>query len=255
VKLNRFSKGIPPLSETQVTIINERTCVRKRALCQVCLKGAISMVLHFKLEKHKFYRNQQGNMVLKLKVKRKRNSAEGNSLKYYAILRSAFPHLHFSAAWEDRYEDFDWGVFINDISKEDESKVRILLQLFQETVCLDDSLMQSFALDHHFAPVGRSEIGEKVYQAKYQSPKNDDVQNFTQCANDSAQMMYDFIATHPVYGQADMIMSVPPTRQRKIFDLPAFLVRYIAEKSGIENISFCITKMRQTAPQKDMETL
>jgi hypothetical protein len=91
--------------------------------------------------------------------------------KYYAILRDAFPSFNFGPAWPDRNKKFKWGVFINGINEHQRTEIESFLGLLQRTICIDDSLNQTFALDTHFSlseehPGERTLIGDLVYKAK-----------------------------------------------------------------------------------------
>jgi hypothetical protein len=138
---------------------------------------------------------------------------------YFDLLSNAFPNFRFSPVWPDQFNRYDWGVYINNIGEKEREDVKMLLELFQNTVCIDDSLSQTFALSYHYLPgynTGRTEIGELVYQAKYQ--RN------VAMANQLASEFCNFISCHPTYRASQLIIATPPSDPNKPFDLPKFIV-------------------------------
>lgn len=172
------------------------------------------------------------------------------SRQYYKILLDAFSEYRFGPDFDDQYGRFDWGTYINVIGTEPQQRVERLLTLFQSVVCIEDALYQTFALDYHFSATyessGRSAIGNLVFNAKYRDNR--------QAASELAEALIDFISQNPSYMRACCVLSVPPSKQNKTFDLPSFLVGRICERLGKTDLSACIQKVRPTAPMKDLQT-
>jgi hypothetical protein len=106
-----------------------------------------------------------------------------------------------------------------------------------------------FALDFHSSFQGadwnRSEVGDLTYRLKYQS-------------NSSAlpalvEFTRKLFAAHPEMGQFDLILPVPSSTQRDFNPVHEFCkaLSWAVNKP----MQTCITKTRQTRPQKEMKTL
>lgn len=197
---------------------------------------------HFQLASFRTWVTPQGNTGILF----------SNSRKYYDILRDAFINCRFGPLWSDQRGMFDWGVHLNGANEEERQAVISLLELFRRTVCIDDALDQTFALDMHSYPSaeggGRTPIGELVYQAKpYNRPPNE--QN-TLHAMKLAAHFTEFIACHPSYARADFLIPVPFFGQ-KAFDLPTFLANQLSKQNNIKNGQNFVQKIKNTKAMKN----
>jgi len=93
------------------------------------------------------------------------------SLRYKAILQRAFNQHYFSRTFEDRFGRYEWGTYIYNIDISERARVEALLKMFQQVVCIEDDLTETFALDYHtqMNPTGgyaRTDLGALVYRSK-----------------------------------------------------------------------------------------
>lgn len=192
---------------------------------------------HFRIEDYAVWVHQNGNTVVLI---------SGNRV-FYEILRDSFPAFHFSPAWPDQFGRYDWGAYINNIGESERDAVRKLLDLLQTTVCIDDALNQTFALDYHMRPFqGRTEMAEIVYNAKYQQNRDAEIS--------LVNHFESFINCHPSYARSDLIIAVPPSKPGAV-NLSIRLVQELCDKLGVDNGQQYVRKTRQTQPMKDIETL
>lgn len=173
--------------------------------------------------------------------------------RYYEIIREAFPNCSFSKLFEDKFRPDYWCTYARNLDNEGIEDVKCLLELFTNTVFIDDALSQTFALDYHMQPgEGRTEIGQLVYQSKpYNRPVTD---QHKQSALDLAGYFEEFIRQHPTYLSADFIISVP-SNKRKPFDLPNFIVQELSQRLSIQSGQTYIHKIKKTTPMKDVQTI
>lgn len=171
---------------------------------------------HFQLTK--FEVQARGDQALIL-VKGNRN--------YYDSLRRACPDHSFSRAFEDIYHIYDWATYVRDVDDHIRIRTKELLQLFNNTVYLDDVLTESFALDYHHRPFegGKTQIGELVYRAKYKGDQK--------CASQLADRMENFISKFPLYLRSSCIVAVPPSTRKRSFDLPLYLAAELSRRMNI----------------------
>jgi predicted amidophosphoribosyltransferase len=167
--------------------------------------------------------------------------------KYYDIIRDAFPEYRFSRRWSDNYGKFKWGTYVYEIRESDRQKIKALLELCQNTICINDVLKQSFSLSYHgrpsYAGGGRTEIGELLYQAKYQQDKSKALQ--------LVDHLKKFILCHPSYQRTELIMAVPFYGQ-KTFDLPTFLSSHLCQVLAVESGQSYIRKIKDTKKMKNL---
>lgn len=169
--------------------------------------------------------------------------------RYYDILRLTFPDYSFQTLFPARYgHRYDWGTYVKGIGGREQENICALLELLTETIYIEDALEQSFALSLHFKPFyegkGRSEIGELVYQAKYNHDKSK--------AAELVIALENFIQAHPAYLNSDLLMAVPASNPNKPFDLPDFLADQLSRKLQIPTGKHLVQKTRQTLPMKDL---
>ncbi|MEW6192646.1 MAG: hypothetical protein AB1507_04745 [Bacillota bacterium] len=151
------------------------------------------------------------------------------SLRYKAILQRAFSQFYFSRTFEDRFGRFEWGTYIYNIGQPERAQVEMLLQTFQEAVCIEDDLTETFALGYHtqMDPGGgyaRTALGSLVYQAK--PYRGDWTPQRKQAADEIVAQMVQFIQTHPTYERAGIVVAVPPSRLGRP-NLPVYLAEQI----------------------------
>jgi hypothetical protein len=91
----------------------------------------------------------------------------------------------------------------------------------------------------------RSAAGDLAYRLKYQA-------DFSTLPGLVEQTLA-LIATYPELARVDMILPVPPSKQRKIDPVYAFCAA-LSDKIGIQVENF-VVKTRQTRPQKELKTL
>ncbi len=178
-------------------------------------------------------------------------------LRYKAILQRAFSQFYFSRTFEDRFGRFEWGTYIYNIDDTDRERVKTLLQMLQDVVCIEDDLTETFALGYHtqMAPAGsyaRTALGSLVYRAK--PYRGDWTLQRKQAADEIVTKMAQFIETHPTYARAGIIAAVPPSKPDKP-NLPIYLVEQIAARLNKVNGTLWINKTRTTKPMKDCQTV
>jgi predicted amidophosphoribosyltransferase len=179
-------------------------------------------------------------------------------LRYKAILSRAFPSLHFSAAFPDRFGQFDWGTYLRRPGPADEAGLQAFCQLLQQVVHLEDDLDECFALSYHTqtSPTGgyeRTVIGQLVRAAKpYDRAAS---RGDRQRAAELAALFADFIGRQPTYQRAELIVAAPPSNAEKDFDLPALLASETAKRVGRVDASAGLRKTRATRPMKDCVTI
>lgn len=91
----------------------------------------------------------------------------------------------------------------------------------------------------------RSEVGDLAYRLKY----NDDLSVLTKLA----ELTFELLQTHPELAQADSVVPVPSTSERKIQPVMAYCEE-LAVKIKLPVLAL-ITKVHQTRPQKELKTL
>lgn len=158
-------------------------------------------------------------------------------LRYKAILQRAFNQYYFSRTFEDRFGRYEWGTYIYDIGPSERSQVETLLRMFRESVCIEDDLTETFALDYHtqMAPTGgygRTDLGSLVYQAKPYRGSLTPARR--QTADEIVERMTCFIQRHPTYARAKVIVAVPPSAPGRP-NLPVYLVEQLTACLGKEN--------------------
>jgi len=179
------------------------------------------------------------------------------SLRFKAILQRAFGQFYFSRTFDDRYGCFEWGTYIYNIGHPERTKVETLLQTFQDAVCIEDDLTETFALEYHtqmdpMRGYARTALGSLVYQAKpYRG-------NWTrprlQAADEIVAQMARFIQTHPTYERAGVIVAAPPSKPGGA-NLPIYLAEQLATRLEKVNGTPWISKARSTKPMKDCLTI
>jgi len=178
-------------------------------------------------------------------------------LRYKAILQRAFNQHYFSRTFEDRFGRYEWGTYIYGIGSSERAQVETLLRMFQEVVCIEDDLTETFALDYHtqMAPTGgyaRTSLGASVYRAK--PYRGDFTPARRQVAEEIVERMTQFIQVHPTYARAEIAAAAPPSVPGRP-NLPVYLVEQLAARLGKENRTTWITKTRPTRPMKDCKTI
>ena len=179
------------------------------------------------------------------------------SLRYKAILQRAFNPFYFSRTFEDRFGCFEWGTYIYNVGLPERAQVEALLRAFQDAVCIEDDLTETFALGYHTQMdpgkgYARTSLGNLVYQAK--PYRGDWTPDRNKAANALATQMLQFIQTHPSYARAEIVMATPPSRAG-IPNLPVYLAEQIAARTGKVNGTMWINKVRATRPMKDCQTV
>lgn len=181
----------------------------------------------------------------------------GNQI-YKQLLTRAFAGHFVSRTFEDRYGRFDWGFYIHEVSSSEIDEVKRLLELCKQHIFLYDDLTECFALDYHTrlssGGYQRTEIGELVYKAKPYSRRP--TGSHYDASAHLAQRMVRFIEAHPTYRRCEVIVSAPPSRPRKAFDLPSQLAGHILEsnRSLVDGRQW-IRKVKETRPMKDCVTI
>jgi len=178
-------------------------------------------------------------------------------LRYKAILQRAFGQHYFSRTFEDRFGRYEWGTYIYNIDPAERARVEALLKVFQEAVCIEDDLTETFALGYHtqMSPAGsyaRTELGSWVYQAK--PYRGDFTPARKKAADQIVDQMMQFIQAHPTYARAGVIVAAPPSMSNRP-NLPVYLVEQLAARLSTENGTSWIAKVRPTRPMKDCQTI
>lgn len=203
---------------------------------------------HFTLTSYEV-QNASSNQIIVL--------ATGNQV-YKRILSTAFPNHFLSRTFEDRFGRFEWGFYMHGVSTEQVRDVEKLLELCNQHILLYDDLNECFALDYHtrLAPSGsqRTEIGQLIYLAKPYN-RRPTTGNY-EASSSLAERMTKFIHNHPTYKRSEVIISAPPSRVEKQFDLPRDLVGHLLKSfPDFRDGRNWIRKVRQTKPMKDCLTV
>jgi predicted amidophosphoribosyltransferase len=174
---------------------------------------------------------------------------------YKQILQRAFHGYYFSRTFDDRYGRFDWGTYVYDVDESTYERIVEFLRLLHKSIYIHDDLTETFALDFHtqLAPHGykRTQTGSLVYAAKPYNQTTGDRDK----ADELANALSDFIHCHPSYAEVDTVVAVPPSNIDKSFDLPTHLVDRIAARTGKEDATSWIRKVRDTKQMKNCETI
>lgn len=204
------------------------------------------MADHFQLSNFDIQDAGGGNIVILV----------SGSRKYYAILRHAFSNHHFSRAFDDRKNKYNWGTYIYGIAEDERRKIDSLMKLFERAVCIDDALSQTFALSYHsqatFEGIDKTEIGKLVYSAKpyHQAPSP----KHSAKATELAKHFETFILNHPSYKRSDYIIAVPCNAGKR-FDLPSVIVQHLCSSLNMKNGQSYVRKVTNPAPMKDCKTV
>ncbi|HID61442.1 MAG TPA: hypothetical protein EYP49_01660 [Anaerolineae bacterium] len=179
------------------------------------------------------------------------------SLRYKAILQRAFNRYYFSRTFEDRFGRYEWGTYIYNIDSSERVRVEALLRMFQEVVCIEDDLTETFALGYHtqMDPArryARTDLGDLVYRAK--PYRGDFTPERRRVADEIVEQMTRFIQSHPTYARAEIIAAAPPSVPGRP-NLPVYLVEQLVACLNKANGTAWITKTRPTRPMKDCETI
>lgn len=107
-----------------------------------------------------------------------------------------------------------------------------------------------YALDFHSRHSGaqwqRSEIGKLVYQLKY----NGEIDQ----ARVLADKLLAFVHEHPNFRKVHALLNVPPSLRRS-FDPVSAVTEHLAKGLRLRFLKNVLTKVRDTAPQKEMTNL
>jgi hypothetical protein len=203
---------------------------------------------HFTLSSYQV-QSASGNQIIVL--------AAGNQV-YKRILSNAFPNHFLSRTFEDRYGRFDWGCYMHGVSTEQVREVEKLLELCSQHILLYDDLTECFALDYHttLTPSGsqRTDIGQLIYLAKPYN-RRPTIKNH-EASSSLAERMTQFINNHPTYKRSEVIISAPPSRLGKQFDLPTELAGHLLKSFPyFRDGRNLVQKVRQTKPMKDCVTV
>lgn len=194
---------------------------------------------HHKLRSYKTWVNQSGNTVVLI----------AGEKVYLEMLIDIYPYHHYSHIWQDKFQGFDWGVYVNGLKVEDKTQIDSILDLFSEVIFVDDNAKQTFALDYHMNPeyygAGRTEIGEWVYQAKYQ-------QNLA-CAIELSQKFYQFVLKHPDYLKSETFIAVPYFGTKEL-DLPTYIANFLCQQLKLTSLQNCVCKTRSTKQMKNLKS-
>jgi len=127
------------------------------------------------------------------------------------------------------------------------SELEQFLDLLGNSLTIDISLDECHALSPHTL-VGkdgnmyRSEMGELVYGAKYQSDPT--------AVKKITESLIEFIEAHPKYRRAEFIVAAPPSEKRTTLDLPGQLAKNVVSSMG-KNLLLA-KKTRDTGPNKEL---
>lgn len=93
----------------------------------------------------------------------------------------------------------------------------------------------------------RTEIGELVYQFKFQ--------NKQELIPVLLGRIINFLSAYPEFQRCEVILPVPPTVKEKVYDPVTLLAQKLSERLGLPCISDAVEKTKAIFPMKDMETL
>lgn len=127
------------------------------------------------------------------------------------------------------------------------SELEQFLDLLGNSLTIDTSLDECHALSPHMLAdkddnLFRSELGELVYRAKYQSDPT--------AVKKITVRLIEFIEAHPKYRRAEFIVAAPPSEKRTTLDLPRQLAKHVASSMG-KNLLLA-KKTRDTGPNKEL---
>lgn len=196
--------------------------------------------MNYQLESFKVYTNAHGNTIVLIK---------GNNV-FLKILAESFSKYRSSPVFPDQYQEYDYGMYINEIESDGRQNIKDFLAMLSNHVYLDDRLHCTFALDYHMCPPyysdcidSRTELGDCVYHAKYNN-------NIIK-ANKLVKHFANFISQHPLYKQADYLLPVPYFGEKK-FDLPTFLVNKLNQHFDKVSINQAVQKTKKTPEMKNI---
>jgi hypothetical protein len=198
---------------------------------------------HFRLIKSAIERSGPKNLIILV---------NGN-IKYYDIFRHALVPKYKTSRWfPDNNGLFEWGFYIYDIDDKGAKEVKKLLELLEKSVCIDDALFQTFALDYHFEfSGGRTAVGADIHAAKpYKKPMTAD----RYAAADALVTRFTgFIKCHPSYIRSDYFLAVPPSPNKK-FDLPSYIASKICSQLQVASGQAYVKRIKNI-PVKDAKSL
>jgi predicted amidophosphoribosyltransferase len=154
----------------------------------------------------------------------------GDNAKHYInMLINTFPELNFNSAYSDHYKVYPAGTILT--LNEDRSvinQIRDLLELFRDTIFIDDYLDQTFALGHYkessSLQPNLTPLGEIIEKTKVTQNEGNVIELVTR--------LEEFISRHPAYARSDILMAVPST---KSFNLAVRITEYLCERLKKEN--------------------
>lgn len=143
-----------------------------------------------------------------------------------------------------------WTLDAGQVPARDRERIEPLLAAMHSMLCCSTSLDAYFALDWYKAhdkakdQWHNTEVGQMVYQAKYQGRRD--------LVATLAARLSEFIRVHPLYSRARLVAAVPclPSKQ---YDLPRHLCATLARLVKKVDAAGALHKVRETKPMKDID--
>lgn len=143
-----------------------------------------------------------------------------------------------------------WTLDAGRVPAGDRDRIEPLLTAMRSVLCCSTSLDAYFALDWYkvhdeaTAQWHNSEVGEMVYQAKYNGRRD--------LVAALAARLSELIRVHPLYSSARLVAAVPclPSKQ---YDLPRHLCATLAPLVNKLDATGALHKVRETKPMKDID--
>ena len=166
--------------------------------------------------------------------------------RYLDLLRRAFP---VPASWYGPYDSFaaqfDYVLYAQGI---EDRALASYLDMAKQTLLIPSTLDECWALSHHMAPEGRSEVGQLVYDAKTYANKL----GRRDAAERLCEIFSERFAAHSAVGRCDVVTSVPANPPKEGHDLPELLARATADRHGQRFDQGLLTKDYPTPQVKDL---
>lgn len=184
-----------------------------------------------------FHRDMRDPCVLRARV-----ADFADDLPFSEYIERAFPGIQITG--QDH-----WGkeLRISIPSPHRTEDVEALLNILTSSVSILDRAEESHALGlHWYNGVGRTQLGDLVYAAKYEV----DDSTRRRSTNVLAELCVEWLAAHPRYRNADCVVAVPPSSVGRGQDLPTILAEVIAGALRIERFEM---PSLPRSPQKGLE--
>lgn len=130
----------------------------------------------------------------------------------------------------------------------DEKELRRFLDFLAETILVQTTLDQCWAIGMHMEDEGRSPVGDLVYRAKSYSGKPGD----RAAAEELAGLIVERVVKHPQIRGADIVVGVPANPPKVPYNLSKLIAERIGQRLGLSVSSSFLEKIRPTVEIKNI---